>query len=142
MKRTFATLAALLVTFGVALFATASPASAHTGNPPSGCHYTNFFTGGGTNYGRACFEWEGDDHWVADLQGNGRRVGVDIQTNYGKYRNCENTHGAGTWHECTFDHLEEECVRWRGYEYDGDTGSFYNITPWSSWRRIDTGGAC
>jgi hypothetical protein len=136
--RAIAVMAAFLMTItslGVALVA--SPAQAHSGTPPAACVYYE------SSFGASCFEWEGDDQWVADLASNGWSARAQIETNYGKTRWCANTHTAPSWHECTFDHDEDGCVRWRMYEQDGgDTGPTRNWTNWTAWHSIRTGDAC
>lgn len=118
----------------------ATPASAHTGSPPQACGYYY----GGASYGATCFEWDGDDQWVYDRYSNGWGVGVDLRTNYGKYRTCENTHGAGTWHECKYDHRENTCVQFRLYErnWNGTSVDYRNVTPWSEWVNTASGDPC
>lgn len=113
-----------------------SSAQAHEGGPTDDCV---LFT---TSYGATCFEWNGDDQWVYDGASNGLRVGVLIETDYGKTRICENAHGAGTWHECKFDHREERCVRFAMYQRDGANGEPRDVTNYSPWVSIRTGRAC
>lgn len=117
----------------------ATPASAHSSSPPQ-CGYYD----GGASYGYTCFEWDGDDQWVYDAASNGWGVGVDIRTNYGKYRSCEKTHGAGKWHECKFDHRENTCVQFRLYQrnWNGSTVVRDYYTKWSQWVNTATGKPC
>lgn len=123
----------------LAMMFLATPASAHTGSPPQ-CGYYD----GGASYGATCYEWDGDDQWVYDAASNGRGVGVEIYTNYDKFRRCENTHGAGTWHECQFDHRENTCVTFRLYERNssGTSVDRFNYTAWSQWVNTATGNPC
>ncbi|MGH3735500.1 MAG: hypothetical protein ACRDT6_07745 [Micromonosporaceae bacterium] len=142
-RKKIITSVALLLAVSLGLAVNLSPASADLGSgPPIDCYTKEFYDSKGNRYGQSCFQWYGDDQWVNDSTRNGRRVGVDIQTNYGKYRRCENTHGGSTWHRCYFDHKESGCVRFRGYEYDSSTSQYYNVTSWTSWRKVSTGGAC
>jgi hypothetical protein len=119
----------------IASTVTASGAAAHSGGPPACVRYT-------ATIGSTCFEWNGDDQWVYD-RANSWRVGVQIRTDYGKVRWCVNAHGPGTWHECTFDHLEGRCVQFRLYEqYGGPTGPTRSWTNWTEPIRTSTGNPC
>jgi hypothetical protein len=90
----------------------------------------------------SCFEWDGDDQWVQDSKSNDGSARAQIQTNYGKVRWCANTHQAVSWYECTFDHSENTCVRWRMYEQHGTGGPSRNWTPWTRWHSTSTGDLC
>jgi hypothetical protein len=124
----------LFSTLGVAVAAT--PATAHPGGPPAGCYAYD------APFGASCFEWAGDDHWVKDKLANDWSARVQIETTYGKVRWCANTHGAVSWHECTFDHQEGTCVRWRMFEQNGTGGPTRNWTNWSYWHSTSTGDIC
>jgi hypothetical protein len=132
----------VLAISGVAI--TVPTAQAHEGEEADDCVgylWTDPF------YGETCFEVDGDDQWVYDGDQNGWRVGVNIATDYGKIRHCENTHGEGTWHECTFNHDEDGCVSYQLYERDADEqnggdGEPDYHSPWSPWISIRTGAPC
>jgi hypothetical protein len=115
----------------------APAASAHSGGPTDACVlYT-------ATIGSTCFEWNGDDQWVYDRPpSNGWSVGVEIRTDYGKIRWCVNSHGADTWHECNFDHLEDHCVQFRLYEQNGVGGPTRNWTNWTRPISTSTGNLC
>ena len=131
---TFSVLVLLAASIG--LLSTASPAAAHTGQPPNGCRYYE------SPFGASCFEWDGDDQWVQDSEPNDWSARAQIQTSYGKVRWCANTHHAVSWHECEFDHSENTCVRWRMYEQHGTGGPTRNWTPWTRWHSTSTGDLC
>jgi hypothetical protein len=119
-------------------FSIGSPAAqAHEGGPPAACR--GFFS----DFGETCFEWSGDDQWVYRAVSGSWNPRVQIETNYGKTRWCANTHGADTWHECTFDHDEDGCVRFRMFEQLGnDNTQTRRWTVWSPWVSISTGATC
>lgn len=141
MRILLATLAgaALLVT-GSASTAAAAPAPDNTAvavlaAPPSGCSPTVT-----TPWGQTCFEYEGDDQWIRDLDANGWQAVVHVQTNYAKNRYCGALPAADGWGECAYDHRENSCVRFRMYELkDGVTR---NLTGFTLWHRVSDGGFC
>lgn len=101
-------------------------ASAHTGGPPTGepliCSPTQAWSTDG--YVRVCFEREGDDFWVYDARADGASAVVSWSTSDGEAADCRNSHGSGTWHECSYDLTEGETVYWAHWTYDGDTGTW------------------
>lgn len=116
---------------------TAPSAQAHSGGPTGACTLYTY------TIGSTCFEWNGDDQWVYDRPpADGWRVGVQIRTDYGKIRWCVNAHGAGTWHECTFDHREHRCVQFRLYEQNGPSGPTRNWRNWTRPISTSTGDPC
>jgi hypothetical protein len=141
---TLAGAAVLVVAGATTTTAAAAPAPADTAvrtdatvlaAPPAGCN--PWLT---TSWGQTCYEYEGDDQWVRDLNANGWAAVVHVQTNYGKNRYCVSLPAAQGWGECTFDHRETGCVRFRMYEERN--GVTRNPTGWTLWHSIATGGFC
>lgn len=118
-------IAAAMVLGGVAL----STAPAQAGVvPPANC----FLLHDGNK--ADCFLSYGDVHYVLDNKIDGWRVGIEIQTNYGKTRWCVDADGAGNgWTACNFDHREKTLVRTRIYEQNGPNGPTRNWSSWSGW---------
>ncbi|GAA1696977.1 hypothetical protein GCM10009745_48940 [Kribbella yunnanensis] len=121
-----------LVTLGGAAV-TATPAAAAI-SPPSGCRYFM------TSFGQTCYEWEGDDQWVRDLDPNGWTTIVEVETNYGKFRECAAPAAADGWRECGYDHEEKKCVRFRLVERTGVSTN--RVSNWSLFYSTSTGNEC
>jgi hypothetical protein len=133
MPRFAATLAAVaLVTLGGAT-ATAAPAAAETW-PPFDC--LNF----STVFGDTCYEWAGDDQWVRDTDANGWTTIAEVETNYGKYRECAAPAAKDGWKECKFDHEEKKCVRFRMVERKGSATG--RVSNWTLWYSTSSGKEC
>jgi hypothetical protein len=102
-----------------AIAVTPAAASAHPGlpNDPSlHCYPDDGFV-------KLCFEQEGDDVWVKDTERDGKSALVRWRVG-SRVGECRNAHGAGTWHECTYDFEESVTFLWDQYTYDGDTGLY------------------
>lgn len=94
--------------------------------PPAACRPTVE-----SAYAVSCYEYDGDDQWIRDLNANGWQAVVHVQTNYGKNRYCGALPAAQGWGECTYDHREEGCVRFRFYELkDGVTRNWTVFSPY------------
>lgn len=91
-------------------------------------------------YGETCFQAEGDEQWIRDLDANGWQAWVHVQTNYDKNRYCGALPAADGWGVCSYDHDETKCVRFRMYEEKG--GVERNFTTWTAWHKVSTGGLC
>jgi len=106
-------------------------AQAHTGEPPwseGGIYCTD----PGETYGAwVCFESSGDDIWVKDTAPDGASAVADWYVNYDRDTpDCVNSHGANTWHECTFDMREEGTIYFRARVYDASEGVWVRSGPW------------
>lgn len=141
--------AMLLLAAGFAVTATnaqAAPAPADydrqtavRGTPPSRSDCDPLVV---SSYARTCYQWWGDDQWVHDDSNNGWRAVARAQTDYGKVRDCiAPSYGQG-WGECTFDHLEDHCVRFALYQLRTSDNEESPATPWSPWFRISNGLPC
>jgi hypothetical protein len=106
-------------------------------SPPGACREHDF----GISYGRACFEWSGDDFWVRDNSSNGWSVRAQIEESYHPYRVrwCVNSESAPNWHECRYDMSEGQWIRWRLFEQNGQGGPTRNWTAWSYWHCASNG---
>lgn len=95
-------------------------------SPPADCRpYVQ------SSYAISCYEYDGDDQWIRDLDANGWQAVVHVQTNYGKNRYCGALPAAQGWGECTYDHREDGCVRFRFYELkDGVTRNWTVFSPY------------
>ncbi len=114
----------------------APAASAHSGGPPGG----EPLVCATDNYVKSCFEQNGDDFWVYDAEKDGRSAYISFTTSRGGSGSCRNSHGYGTWHECTFDMHESNAngtpnrVTWRHYTYDAQTNDYNYISgPYSAY---------
>ncbi|TWD79792.1 hypothetical protein FB561_0858 [Kribbella amoyensis] len=115
--------------------AKASSSMTTLASPPAACRpYVE------SAYAQSCYEYDGDDQWIRDLNANGWQAVVHVQTNYGKNRYCGALPAAQGWGECTYDHREDGCVRFRFYELkDGVTR---NWTVFSPYFHASTGTRC
>ncbi|MFC0626510.1 hypothetical protein [Kribbella deserti] len=91
-------------------------------------------------YGETCFQANGDEQWIRDLDPNGWQAWVHVQTNYGKNRYCGALPAADGWGKCSYDHDETKCVRFRMYEEKA--GEERNFTSWTAWHKVSTGALC
>jgi len=124
---------AALLTLGGATTAAAAPAAVQA-TPPNGCLSFS------TVFGQTCYEWEGDDQWVRDLDPNGWTTVVEIRTNYGKFRDCAAPAAADGWKECKFDHEEKKCVSFRLIEKRGT--ALGRQTAWTLFYSTTSGKEC
>jgi hypothetical protein len=99
---------------------------------------TSFFDS--ESWGRACFEYSGDDFWIQDRSANGWSVRAQIEDFYGApVRWCVNSESAPNWHECRYDMPEYTLIRWRLFEQDGPGGPTRRWTAWSDWYCVSSG---
>ncbi|NEA34525.1 hypothetical protein [Streptomyces sp. SID13031] len=134
LTRTLVALAGTaLLTLTGATTATAAPTAVQAA-PPFAC--LNFYAG----WGETCYEWDGDDQWVRDLDANGYTAVVEVRTNYGKFRECAAPTAAEGWKECKYDHEEKKCVSFRMTEHKGTTPGRH--TNWTLWYSTSTGKEC
>lgn len=121
-----------------------APFTSHASADPSGCPLRINFGAGDTRWGNSCFEPIEDDQWVEDVQpSNGWNVRVQSETNYGKIRWCAPTdYEVSGWHGCGYDHREDSCVRFRGYEQQSGGTATRRWTNWTDWLSVSHGGYC
>ncbi|MBB5838494.1 hypothetical protein [Kribbella italica] len=103
--------------------------------PPAGC------VGIYTSWGATCFQWDGDDQWVVDLDANGWTTVAGVDTNYGKERDCAAPAAADGWKECKYDHREGTCVRFFLYEKKSN-GTLNRVSAYSPWYSTSNGARC
>lgn len=103
--------------------------------PPAGC------VGIYTSWGATCFQWDGDDQWVVDLDANGWTTVAGVDTNYGKERDCAAPAAADGWKECKYDHREGTCVRFFLYEKKSN-GTLNRVSAYSAWYSTSNGARC
>ncbi|MEV6285338.1 hypothetical protein [Kribbella sp. NPDC051770] len=103
--------------------------------PPAGC------VGIYTSWAATCFQWDGDDQWVVDLDANGWTAVAGVDTNYGKERDCAAPAAADGWKECKYDHREGTCVRFFLYEKKSN-GTLNRVSAYSPWYSTSNGARC
>ncbi|MEU4391731.1 hypothetical protein [Kribbella sp. NPDC023855] len=148
LKRVLAALAGTaMISLGGATVAAAAPAPAPAPQLAGTASATTALAAGPTNcigiatsWAATCYQWDGDDQWVRDLDPNGWTAIVHLETNYGKTRECAAPAAADGWKECGFDHRESECVRFFLYEKKGT--SLGRFSAWSDWYSTSTGNRC
>ncbi len=88
--------------------------------------------------GIGCFEWNGDDLWVKDIEDNGKNFRIHAETTSGSSSYCNAPGGPG-WSQCNYDYKESACVRLHGYHPPHAAGLH---APWARWVRVSSGKNC
>lgn len=88
--------------------------------------------------GMGCFEWNGDDIWVKDLEDNGKNFRIHAEVTGGKDYYCNAPGGPG-WSQCDHNFKESACIRLHGYHPPHAAGLH---APWTRWVRVSSGNSC